>query len=1323
MWCRVPLTALSLFAVCAAGLAQDAAPSPLIGEEKRTADELDSTKKLVEAKKWPEALRRYQQILTDSGDLFVPLDGRRSLPARWLVHQQLARLDPAALKLYREQADAVAKPLLERGVTQRDVKALERVISDWFCSRPAEPALHLLGDLALERGEFEAAARYWRMIARPAAESEKPAFELVYPDPSDGGALARAKQVLALLFEGQKERAKSELTAFRTKHPGATGSLAGRRGNYAEILQKLLETDLRLGSAPVAAQAQPWTTLAGDPARNDRVATEALPYFRETPTWRTDFPGDPKGKPHRDSDPPAGTGAASRGLAFMPAVVSGHVLVADAARVTVFSLLSGEVESTYDHGTKNQLPDSLDLRVPSRTDARYTLTVVDNRVYARLGAQPMKPATDAGKPQEMDSAVVCLALERDDKGNTKLRFRWQIRARMLDSEAPALFEGTPVVRDGRLFVARTRFEGRQAITSIECYDADAPEGRDEPPPARWKQDLWSVEPTSEPIRHRHDLLTLAGPFVVYCTHSGAIIALDVGSGKRAWAYRYPPAANHPSEGLLPHDLTPCLFANGRVYAAPADSDRILCLDAMSGELIWESQPTQVVQLLGVSGGRLFATLGGYPQGVRCYDAIRGIPVWTRPDEGDLATYGRGFLTDRWLFWPTRRGLRVLQQEDGEPLAATSNPEPWGNLAFGDGCLVVATATQLWGFVPDRLLLGHWETEVNQDPGNVVARYRLALARVEAGQEDAALADFRQLEQLPDDDFFFGASVRELARHRRHEILLSRAEQAWRRNKTLDLSTLLHEAAGESFAPADRVRALALLKAVGKPESPETLDDKLRALWVMQSDGLPLRADDFLAGHPPEPREGGPKQRTPDPPLVDVAPEIPSRVEPSWTVATEPFRDWPLRPMPTARGTSLDADEEGRGFFCNGRQIVCRALATGKTLWTADVNHPADTFALQADTLIVAGERDISRLRRFDGSVLWTVHSPAPEPMPERIEQPFRRLIPPIESPPFSAFRLAGSRLFCRFGHQWLLALEADAGRVLWQFQAPGAPLTDTAIGNHFLVTNDFVLLQTTAGQLHCLEAATGRPLYRKSALATWRCDPLLLDAGGALTATDAEHLVALDLATGNVRWQQSLRGWPSLSGAAPQIRRDGSHFLVLTGRNYGFELERRDLATGERNLGPIFLGTEPVDLDAVALAESAYCIPGREAVRAYSREDGRRQWEARLPLAGPWRVQAGRGGLLTYPAAALPLTDESAAYDRAGHKAAGVPTLQRYHTAAAILYYAWMRRTFPVLRLDPADGHVTARHEFPATGPRAAVLLGEKQAAVAIEGALTGLRP
>src|SRR5439155_19019278 len=174
-----------------------------------------------------------------------------------------------------------------------------------------------------------------------------------------------------------------------------------------------------------------WATFAGSASRNSVLPAEATPYWPDTPHWRVTLPGDPTGKQHRDSDPPPGTGSASRSLAFEPVIAAGHVLVADAARVFAFQQTTGKLVSEYRYGDKNKLPETLDLRVPSRTDARYTLTVDGNRVYARLGAQAMKPA-EANKPQEIDTSIVCLALDRSPTGDLALRYRWQIRARLLD---------------------------------------------------------------------------------------------------------------------------------------------------------------------------------------------------------------------------------------------------------------------------------------------------------------------------------------------------------------------------------------------------------------------------------------------------------------------------------------------------------------------------------------------------------------------------------------------------------------------------------------------------------------------------------------------------------------------------------------------------------------------------------------------------------------------------------------------------------------------------------------------------------------------------
>src|SRR5262249_22716729 len=161
-----------------------------------------------------------------------------------------------------------------------------------------------------------------------------------------------------------------------------------------------------------------------------------------------------------------------------------------------------------------------------------------DEVYARLGKQALEPPEEAGRPEERlrkdreESYLVCLRLQ-PDKGAKRLR--WEARLEAPNQEI-AVFEGTPVVADGRVFAAVTRFSGTRTVTAIHCYAAEA----EAVPPLRWRQDVCET-PELKPReqRVRHHLLTLAGSNVVYCSHSGAVVALSAATGKRAWALRYP----------------------------------------------------------------------------------------------------------------------------------------------------------------------------------------------------------------------------------------------------------------------------------------------------------------------------------------------------------------------------------------------------------------------------------------------------------------------------------------------------------------------------------------------------------------------------------------------------------------------------------------------------------------------------------------------------------------------------------------------------------------------------------------------------------------
>src|SRR5205823_10121183 len=113
-------------------------------------------------------------------------------------------------------------------------------------------------------------------------------------------------------------------------------------------------------------------------------------------------------------------------------------------------------------------------------------------------------------------------------------------------------------------------------------------------------------------RYRHHLLTWAGNQLVYCAHAGAVAAVEPWTGQPLWAVRYPSRGPLTAEGEpSPRDLAPCVYADGRLFVAPLDSDRLFCLDAATGRALWEREELEIVHLLGVAQERvLFTTRQG-----------------------------------------------------------------------------------------------------------------------------------------------------------------------------------------------------------------------------------------------------------------------------------------------------------------------------------------------------------------------------------------------------------------------------------------------------------------------------------------------------------------------------------------------------------------------------------------------------------------------------------------------------------------------------------------------------------------------------------------
>lgn len=817
----------------------------LSGEAPRTARRLADAQKLVEQQQWAEAISEYQHILSEAGDDLVPLGPRHSVEARRLVHQRLAALPPAALGLYRSRVDEQAKKWLDTASPRSDLRLLQRIVAEAFCSRPAERALNLLGDLAFERGQFEDAERCWRHLVRlPSAvqaEASRPGNpELFYPDPQGDVALLRAKVLLARVLRGERAGLAEELAAFRKLHGTATGQLAGLAGNYADTLQML------------AAQPEPphvgpretdWLTFGGAPSRNF-MPTEGPHYLRyDGPPLRIPLDGAPRLAEELDPARPLTASIVAQRLRYYPVIVGDQAVIADTHTISVYDLLTGRRVGVCNlqDDLKLKILEADNIRLPR--DVRFTLTVADGFIYARLGtlamAEPRGGDTEV-RNGRADSYLVCLSLQPDRTG--KLVPRWPpIPARLLDRGPALIYEGAPVVRDGRVYIARSRFAGALVTTSIDCHDAS-----DGSP--RWQQEICETSPLGEnELRNRQHLLTLAGPNMVYCSHSGAVVALDADTGKRSWAVRYPSRGMRTVEAdPSPRELAPCVYDAGRLFVAPADLDRILCLDALTGQTLWESKAIEVVHLLGVARGRLIFTTGSFPRGIRAHDAATGADErsWLQPDDGnELPALGRGFFAGGQVFWPTWNGLRILNQEDGQPVEIDPTRLrhiQGGNMAFANGHLVVAGPEELYVYTAPGRLLEQRKQEAAREPKNAVRLHRLGVAEADAGQADAALVHLAQAERLAGaEERWQEELVQKAAQRRRYDLLMERADQARKGKQWDEAARWFQLASSKEFEPTERANALAYLAFMMRYSA----DRPERAVAVAQS----ILTDESLRG--------------------------------------------------------------------------------------------------------------------------------------------------------------------------------------------------------------------------------------------------------------------------------------------------------------------------------------------------------------------------------------------------------------------------------------------------------------------------------------------
>ncbi len=634
----------------------------------------------------PEAIELLRSISDGHVGKLVATTPGRYVNVQIYVQMLAAGLPPEGLKIYRQQLDPVLKPSFETGRDTADEVLLLKVLQQGYCCSFADDALLLLGDLAWDAGDVWRARSFWEQILpppRPKALGE-PVTWLAYPDSDLDLGMILARLILCTIHSGDRLEIERELAVFAERYPDAEGRLAGRQGNLSTILKAVAAA---AEEWPVSLQTSVVETFGGSPQRY-HVDTEAaeLGALR----WQADLRS--YGEEQRRGFQPGSIG----GLSYFPVVYGDVVLVNDDEYIRAYRLQTGQPAwsddatdaKIYTSGFATQVGTNLprafgDGPVGNIGLPRFTMTVADGRLYARMGS--VQPYTN-----ERSGLLVCLDLAHGEGKPV-----WETFASTIEPETGGWnFEGSPLVVGSRVYVGMRRLNP-QPQANVACFDSLT--GK-----LIWNRKLCvgQTNPNFQEFDVNQHLLTWGEGTLYYATHMGGIAALDPSAGTIKWIVSYPRVDDtklrHEFTARLQRGPLPAMFADGTLYVAPIDSDELLAFEAETGLLKWKRSFNRPIQaLLGVSKGMMFVS-GAELWGVA---VDSGKVVWKIGDsDPESHGFGRGLMVEDLLYWPTHEEIFVVDQATGAikqrlPLFAVHG-QYGGNLLLTDHYLLVAQPNRL-----------------------------------------------------------------------------------------------------------------------------------------------------------------------------------------------------------------------------------------------------------------------------------------------------------------------------------------------------------------------------------------------------------------------------------------------------------------------------------------------------------------------------------------------------------------------------------------------------------------------------------------------------
>jgi outer membrane protein assembly factor BamB len=681
----------------------------------------------------------------------------------------LGSLPPVALQLYELQYGSDATRMLDESLATGDFSNLTIITRKYFHTSAGYEAAILLGHRDRDHGRpLAAALNFKRVYDSPAARSKY--------DPELSLILATC-----WLDAQIPRKAVETLRTLKQNIPNSRFDVGGKQYDiFAANDDPLQWLNTLAGQGEIISLSDniQWVLFRGSPSRNaNSQGGNPMPSLRWTiPTGR-----DRSDEIHLQSMVQGEVLQNQHAISTVqPLVVQNTVLTRTPRQLIAVDFTTGKrlwefpwfetdtQESLLKASTQNPEGASttrqLELRQRLMQDNAYGQVSSDSERVFLLWDLPVikqtsrtsfmvNPAT--GKKSGAESSNQLAALDLKTEGS----LAWIVGGTSGEDEpalAGAFFLGPPLPLYGELY-AIAELNGEIRLCVLDAANGSL----------KWQQQLAHVDSRVISIDKSRRLAGATPSFadgVLVCpTSAGAIVAVDISARTLLWGYTYENlkmVRGYPFNRTISSNLTKrsqqwidatLTIADGSVIATPVESDKLICLDLLTGKPQWKPLTRTKDLYIACIKQETIVIVG--EQKISAINMATGEDTWEKPiDISPGIVNGRGFLTNQTYFVPTHaKELLEIDIKTGKIVDKTKLQKTLGNLICYEDQIISQTPDSLTVYYQLAPLKKEVTARLAADKDDVWALSRKCELLVQEELYDDALIVLRSTAKLAPND--------------------------------------------------------------------------------------------------------------------------------------------------------------------------------------------------------------------------------------------------------------------------------------------------------------------------------------------------------------------------------------------------------------------------------------------------------------------------------------------------------------------------------------------------------------------------------------------